>query len=199
MQRDRAGKPFGSHAEIYQQLYFSFYENTLTLYQDQYALFGDAQVMPVKVIWDYTFYWALLAPLFFAGKMTDVALLGRLRAQFDAGRALNLAMQPLLRAWCERNADGTDAKAVHDGRMLDQFRIDWFREMNGALNDKLDDAALETRIAGNVARMRWLAGEILARAQSAHPDIDTHSLPDLLAGTELPPAQLSSQWYAEAA
>ena len=82
---------------------------------------------------------------------------------------------------------------------LDQFRIDWFREMNGALNDKLDDAALETRIADNVARMRWLAGEILARARSAHPDIDTHSLPDLLAGTELPPAQLSSQWYAEAA
>lgn len=197
--RDRAGKPFGSHAEIYQQLYFSFYENTLPLYQDQYALFGDSQVMPVKVIWDYTFYWALLAPLFFAGKLTDVALLGRLRAQFDAGRDLNLAMQPLLRAWGERNAAAGDDIAGHDGRMLDQYRIDWFREMNRALNDALDDAALETRIADNVARMRWLAGEILARARAAHPDLQAGPLDALLRGMALQPALLSSQWYAEAA
>jgi hypothetical protein len=52
--KDRAGHSFAPFAAIYQQLYFSFYENTLTLYQDQYPLFGDAQVMPVKVIWDYT-------------------------------------------------------------------------------------------------------------------------------------------------
>ncbi|HSR64742.1 MAG TPA: tryptophan 7-halogenase, partial [Xanthomonadaceae bacterium] len=58
--RDRDGRPFAAHAEIYQQLYRSFYDNTMTLYQDQYALFGDALVMPVKIIWDYTFYWALL-------------------------------------------------------------------------------------------------------------------------------------------
>lgn len=49
--RDRAGRSLSPYVELYQQLYFSFYENTLTLYQDQYALFGDAQVMPVKVIW----------------------------------------------------------------------------------------------------------------------------------------------------
>jgi flavin-dependent dehydrogenase len=197
--RDRAGKPFGSHAEIYQQLYFSFYENTLPLYQDQYPLFGDTQVMPVKVIWDYTFYWALLAPLFFAGKLTDVALLGRLRPQFDAGRDLNLAMQPLLRAWGEHNAANGGTGTPHDGRMLDQYRIDWFREMNGALNDSLDDAALEARIADNIARMRWLAGEILARARDVHPGIEAPALDALLTGMDLQPALLSARWYAEAA
>ena len=56
IEKDRAGHPIAAHAEIYQQLYFSFYENTLTLYQDQYPIFGDAQVMPLKVIWDYTYY-----------------------------------------------------------------------------------------------------------------------------------------------
>jgi flavin-dependent dehydrogenase len=60
--RDAAGANFAPYASLYQQLFFSFYENTLTLYQDQYPLFGDAQVMPVKVIWDYTYYWSLLAP-----------------------------------------------------------------------------------------------------------------------------------------
>src|SRR5690606_24565200 len=90
--RERARQPFASHASVYQQLYFSFSENMLTRYQDQYPLFGDAQVMPVKVIWDYTFYWALLAPLFFAGRLCDIALLGRLRPHFDTAAALNLAM-----------------------------------------------------------------------------------------------------------
>ena len=97
--KDRAGKPFAPYAEIYQQLYLSFYENTLTLYENQYPLFGDAQVMPVKVIWDYTYYWSLLAPLFFGQRLTDIALLGALRPQFQRGRDLNLGVQALLREW----------------------------------------------------------------------------------------------------
>ena len=38
--------------------------------------------MPVKVIWDYTFYWSMLAPLYFADRLTDIAMLGQLRPQF---------------------------------------------------------------------------------------------------------------------
>src|SRR5690606_23518011 len=71
--RDRAGQDASPWANLYGQLYASFYANTLSLYRGQYALFGDEQVMPLKVIWDYTFYWALLAPVFFAGRITDVA------------------------------------------------------------------------------------------------------------------------------
>src|SRR5690606_23360199 len=125
--RDRAGGPVAPWAEIYQQLYFSFYQSTLTLYQDQYPLFGDAQVLPVKVIWDYTFYWALLAPLFFSGRIADLPTFDRLRVPLEAGRRLNEAMQPLLREWGERNA----ARGTSEGRarLLDQFGIDWFREL----------------------------------------------------------------------
>ncbi len=193
--RDRAGTPYAPYARIYQQLYQSFYENTLTLYQDQYPLFGDAQVMPVKVIWDYTFYWALLAPLFFGGRMTDIALLGRLRPEFQRGSQLNLAVQALLREWGQRNT----APLTPDGRLLDQFKIDWFHEMNRALNDTLDDAAFVTRIGDNVARMEWLAGEILARVRSEHPEIGAQGLDALLADVTTNPPSLDAQWYASAA
>lgn len=193
--RDRAGTPFAPYASIYQQLYQSFYENTLTLYQDQYPLFGDAQVMPVKVIWDYTFYWALLAPLFFGGRIADIAMLGRLRHEFQRGSQLNLAMQALLRDWGRRNT----APLIPDDRLLDQFRIDWFHEMNRALNDTLDDAAFAARIGDNVARIEWLAGEIVARARAMHPDIDAQGLDVLLADAITRPASLDAQWYADAA
>ena len=193
--RDRAGTPFAPYAPIYQQVYQSFYENTLTLYQDQYPLFGDAQVMPVKVVWDYTYYWALLAPLFFGERLTDIAMLGRLRPEFQRGSELNLAMQALLRDWGQRNT----APLAPDGRLLDQHDIDWFHEMNRALNDELDDAAFAARIRDNVARMEWLAGEILSHARGEHPHIDAQGLEALLLDALNKPASLDAQWYADAA
>ena len=194
--KDRAGQSFAPFAAIYQQLYFSFYENTLTLDQDQYPLFGDAQVMPVKVIWDYTYYWALLAPLFFGQRLTSVPLLGRLRDAFAQGRALNLALQPLMREWYERNA----APLRPDRRFLNQWAIGWFHEMNRALNDTLDDAAFEARLRANVDRMRWLAREILAEARRDHPQIGDHGLDALLApyaeADRDAPRCLDGAWYA---
>ena len=197
--KERAGQPFAPYAEIYQQLYFGFFDNTMTLYRGQYALFGDAQVMPVKVIWDYTYYWALLAPLACGDKLTEVSLLGRLRPQFERGRALNLAMQALLRAWGDANtAAGAPDAATLDGRLLDQFDIDWFHEMNRALHDPLDNAAFQQRIRDNVARMDALAAEVLHRARAAHPGIDDCGLAALLADTPTDTTSLAAHWYAAA-
>ena len=41
-------------------------------------MFGDPEVMPVKVIWDYTYYWGVLCQLFFQRRLTDLANIGRL-------------------------------------------------------------------------------------------------------------------------
>ncbi len=198
IEKDRAGKSFAPYADIYQQLYLSFYENTLTIYQDQYPLFGDAQVMPVKVIWDYTYYWALLAPLFCGGKLTDIQLLGRLRPQFERGRDLNLAMQALLRGWGRRNvAAGVEGSPL-DGRFLNQHGIEWFHEMNRALHDMLDNPAFEQRIRDNVARMEWLAAESLKRARDTYADIDDCGL-DALLKESTTETSLAPIWYAAAA
>ena len=194
--RDRAGTPFAPHAAIYQQLLDSIYANTMTLYQDQYPLFGDAQVMPVKVIWDYAYYWSLLAPLAMSGRIGDVAMLGRLKPLFLRARELNLALQPLLRDWCAFNA--APARATEDGRLLDQYRIGWFHELNRALGDRLDDEAFAVRISDNVRRMQWLAHEIVARARTVHPGIDDRGLAAMLGPTPAESA-LSPAWYAEPA
>ncbi|MEN1944879.1 tryptophan 7-halogenase [Luteimonas sp. MJ293] len=197
--RDRAGGPVSPWAGIYQQLYRSFYDSMLPIYQGQYALFGDARVMPVKVIWDYTYYWALLAPLFFSGRITDLGTFHRLRKPLLAARALNEAMQPMLREWGERNA--ATGLAEKEARLLDQASIDWFHALNRALSDELDDATFDARMQANVERMRWLAGEILQRARNDHADIGAHGLEALTdsesdSGT---PVSLEPHWYAATA
>ena len=193
--RDRAGEPIAAHAGIYQQLYFSFYENALALYRDQYPMFGDTAVMPLKIMWDYTFYWALLAPLFFARRQGALALLNRLKPMFARASALNLAMQALLRDWSARNV--TPAPA--DGRWLDQYRLDWAREMNRALTDDIDDDAYCVRTMAYLQRMQALAGELLAQARRSHADIDDHGLDALLADMPAQPPLLPAAWYAATA
>ncbi|WP_133500237.1 NAD(P)/FAD-dependent oxidoreductase [Cognatilysobacter terrigena] len=196
---DRAGKPITAMASLYQQLYFSFYENTLTLYQDQYRLFGDAQVMPLKVIWDYTYYWSLLAPLFFSGYLTSTPVLGQLRTLFGEARTLNLGMQSLLRRWGELNAERGDTAPL-DGRLLDQYRIPWFHELNRQLVDTLEPDAFIARMRTDVARMHDLAAEMLAHARREHPGLGDAGL-ELVLGDHRAPAEplLSPAWYAEAA
>ena len=191
IRKDRAGVSFAPYAEIYQQLYFSFYENTLTLYQDQYPIFGDPQVMPLKVLWDYAYYWALLAPLFFGKRQTDLGLLNRLRPAFMRGRALNLAMQALLREWGSRNT----GPVATGGRALDQYQLGWCREMNGALTDVLDDDAFHARTQRYVAWMEQLAGEFLSQARATHTGIGDHGLDAILGTRDATEASLPEHWY----
>jgi hypothetical protein len=64
--------------------------------------------------------------------------------------------------------------------MLDQAALPWFAELNGSLNDTLDDAAFTARLRASVAQLRKLAGEILERARLAHPGLEGGALQALL-------------------
>ncbi len=168
--RDRAGQPLGAHAKIYEQIFRSFYDSTLTLYLDQYALFGDPEVLPVKIIWDYTYYWSVLAPMFFQGRLADLASLSHLREELAGCQKLNQAVQDYLRAWCRVSAKRNPAQ------MLDQAAVPWFAELNRSLTDVLDDEGFRTRLRDASRRLRALATEILARGGSEHPALDGQAL-----------------------
>ncbi|HEY9237266.1 MAG TPA: tryptophan 7-halogenase, partial [Burkholderiaceae bacterium] len=150
---DRADRPLGAHAQVYDQIYHSFYESTLALYTDQYPLFADAEVLPVKVIWDYTYYWGVLSQFFFQRRLTDLAALGGLRDELAHCQKLNVAVQAFLRAW-----SGVSARR-NPAVMLDQASLPWFAELNRSLNDTLDDAQFRARIRASTRQLRTLAAE----------------------------------------
>ncbi len=168
--RDLAGLPLASHTAIYEQIFRSFYESTLTLYVDQYALFGDPEVLPVKVIWDYSYYWSVLAPMFFATRLTDMGALSHLRDELAACQKLNIAVQNHLRAWGQVSAKRNPAV------MLDQASLPWFAELNRSLLDTLDDAAFRAKLKGAALTLRKLATEMLARSAQEHPRLDGSAL-----------------------
>jgi flavin-dependent dehydrogenase len=163
---DRASQPLGPYARIYEQLFMSFYENTLTLYKDQYPLFGDAEVMPIKVIWDYTYYWGVLCQLMFQDRLADIALLGDLRETLDSAQQLNRRMQNFFRRWHLQSRDRNDAV------MLDQRELDWFVAMNRGLHDTLTTPQLGARLREYVATMHRLAAAIGEQAARVCPGLD---------------------------
>jgi flavin-dependent dehydrogenase len=171
---DRAGKPLGAHAQLYDQVYHSFYESTLALYTDQYGLFGDPEVLPVKVIWDYTYYWGVLSQFFFQGRLTDLAAMGALRDELAQCQKLNIEVQAFFRAW----------SAVSEKRnpavMLDQASLPWFAELNRSLNDTLDDAQFRARLRASTQQLHQLAREMLTRACGSYPTLDGTALRALL-------------------
>ena len=162
--RDRAGRPLDAHAKIYDQIFHSFYESTLALYTDQYAIFGDAEVLPVKVIWDYTYYWGVLAQFFFHRRLADLAAFSDLRDELAHCQALNLQVQALLREW---SAARPLASVPNPAVMLDQASLPWFSDLNKSLNDTLSDAGFRARIRHSTRQMRALAAEIAERAQAS--------------------------------
>ncbi len=168
--RDRAGLPLGAHTKIYEQIFKSFYDSTLTLYVDQYALFGDPEVLPVKIIWDYSYYWSVLAPMFFQGRLTDLASLSHLRDELAGCQTMNQAVQDFLRAWCAVSAKRNPAQ------MLDQASVPWFVELNRSLEDTLDDNAFRSQLRASARRLRALATEIAERGCSDHPGLDASAL-----------------------
>lgn len=189
--RDLQGELINGRSHVYQQLYFSFYESTLALYTNQYAMFGDPEVMPVKVIWDYTYYWGVLCQLFFQRRLTDLANISRLSQQLNHTRALNQAMQDFMREWSKVSSRRNDSV------LLDQAALPWFAELNRGLRDELDDEAFRARILEYTALLNSLAVEIMERACAEHASLDCSPVRKLLAAG--PPPLVESLLFTKAA
>jgi flavin-dependent dehydrogenase len=187
--RDLEGGPLEAHAHLYDQIYHSFYESTLALYVDQYPLFGDPEVMPVKVIWDYAYYWGVLAQLYFQKRLGDLSMMSRLRDELALCQKLNKAMQKLLREWSPHS------RRRNPEVMLDHAALPWFADLNRELLMPLDDDGFRARIRKSTLQLRALAHETLARAREDHPAIDAGDLLALIGDT---PAMAEPLLFAKA-
>ncbi len=161
--RDAGGEAIGGRVGVYGSLFLSFYESTMSLFRGQYGLFGDPEVLATKVIWDYTFYWGILCQLFFQKRLTDVAMLGRVRDPLLRTRALNEAMQVFFRAW------GRVSRRRNRAQLLDQAGLPWFDQLNRELPPPLDDAGFIARIALSVSQLESLAAEVVGRVVADEP------------------------------
>ena len=164
--RDMEGQSIGARTAIYEQIFKSFYDNTMALYLDQYGIFGDPEVLPLKIFWDYTYYWGVLAKLFFHGGLTDMETLSHVRDQMAPMQQLNVAMQSHVRGLCAHS------RKRNHRILLDQASLPWFVELNRAMADKVDNREFGERLKATAVQLRQLATEILDRTATDFPGMD---------------------------
>ncbi len=164
--RDLAGEPFARRARLYERSFFSFYQSSLQLYRDQYPLFGHARAMSAKTIWDYAYYWAILALFVFSNRLTDTRLLVRNGVMLDQVRDLHAQMQSMFRHWAKEEPE-VDAAGLFVNQSDLPLLVRLNRELAEVADD--DDARLDERLADNCRMLHALADELrqLAPAQSA--------------------------------
>ncbi len=159
--------PVQMAAVMYEQVFFSLYRNMLPIYVGQYGIFADAQVMPVKVLWDYSYYWGIMCPLFIQKRLTDLQKIRQLQPELTRLADLNVAVQAFMREW-----SGLTDHAHNPPQLLDQAALPWFAEMNRGLTDQLDDAGFDALIARSARILDELAVEIVREATARHPELD---------------------------
>jgi flavin-dependent dehydrogenase len=137
VRRELDGEDVRERVQAHERQYKRYYDVVLRYYKDQYHLFGDSQVMCVKLLWDYAFYWAMPALWFFHDKWTDLDFMNDVEEEYARAIELTARMQLLFREWHE--ADG------REWRNSFVTLFPYLLEVSDELDDQLDDDALRAK------------------------------------------------------
>ena len=158
LERDLCSDSLGAQPLLYNELYLSFFRNTLKIFRDQYPVFGNPKVMPAKIVWDFATYWTFLAYLFFQDKICDFEMFLKIRGNLERIGALNEQMQDFFINW---HAEDPNPKASGH---LDLFSLSFLEDLNKNLGQKLSDRDFQEKLKSNVSALSDLSQEIMQRA-----------------------------------
>jgi flavin-dependent dehydrogenase len=165
IRRERSGEDVAARLEQYNTTYLRLYDAFLRLYEGQYPIMGNAQVMTAKVAWDNACYWAITALLYFQRKYRQPEFIASIDDLMRRFFVLHARMQQFLRAW-----NGIDAPRYGAG-FTSVVTPDWLRELQGELGGPvLDDVALRGRLHRNFARLERFASALHVIAREQHGD-----------------------------
>lgn len=167
--RDCSDAERGIRSSVYEKLYQSFFESTMTLYQGQYAGFGDTRLMSIKLTWDYAYYWSILAWLYFREVLTDLQFLRSAQSDILDIRTLNDRMQAEFRQCAAKRQVDRGS-----GRFIDQISIPIMVELNAALLQPTAPPDKELKI--NCARLKRLAPMLLQMLEGRAAPTDASEL-----------------------
>ncbi|MDF1811406.1 MAG: NAD(P)/FAD-dependent oxidoreductase [Verrucomicrobiales bacterium] len=150
---------------MYNKLFRVFFNNTGKVFKQNYQLFGNHQVMPVKIIWDWLIYWSVTGQIFIHDRLCDKNMYTRHMFKLKRLNDLNHDMQAHFRKWHKEKPSWQNEGLINTSELCIAM------DTNRALLDELSDKEFNKRFAENVAKMENLFWEI---ADHSGIPIDTH-------------------------
>jgi len=164
--RDAHGEEIASRAEAFNTTYLRLFDAFIRLYDGQYPIMGNAQVMTAKVSWDNACYWAITALLFFQRRLRQPEFIESIEPMMRRFFVLHARMQQFFRAW-DRADSGAYAQAA-----TSVIHVDFLRRLQAELGDAvIGDEPLRQRLAANYALLETFARTWQAIAVEQAPEL----------------------------
>ena len=165
--RDFAGEAIAARVESFNTTYLRLFDAFIRLYDGQYPIMGNAQVMTAKVSWDNAAYWAITALLFFQQRYRQPEFIVSIDTLMRRFFVLHARMQAFLHAW-----DLADRGSTHADTAANVVDVDFLRKLQASLGDPiLDDDALRVRLEENFALLEAFARTWQAIAAERYPEL----------------------------
>ncbi len=164
--RDFRGEDVASRAIIYERVHAAFFNSWVPIYNQQYELFGNTQVVLTKILWDWGVYWAIPTLLFTNRGYIKLEILRALFTTRDSlgirlGK-LNGQLQQFFRAWAKYGNEPFVKES------LDFFDIPFLKKLHLDLELQLSEEDLIAKCEENLGVLEQMAAEIYRKVAAMH-------------------------------
>lgn len=154
---DVKGEDIRFKRALYEKLHFSIYDNTLSLYTHQYGGFGDRQMMGLKLLWDYSYYWGVLSLLFFQNALTDISRMRQINVTLQKAQMLNQQVQSHFRMRAEQRLI-----LPNRGIFMDQHKIPCLQHFNEVLMASEGEGSdINVQLQNNVDMLEHICASVI--------------------------------------
>jgi hypothetical protein len=155
--RAAAGEDVSERAQAFNTVYLRLYDAFLRLYNGQYPLMGNAQVMTAKAAWDNACYWGITGLIYFQRRYRRPEFMLSIEPLMRRFFVLHARMQQFFNAW-----DLADTSRYEDA-FTNVVSLEFLCNLQASLAaPAMDDDALAAKLQQN---FEWL--ESFARAWQA--------------------------------
>jgi hypothetical protein len=161
------GENVSARVEAFNTTYLRLFDAFIRLYDGQYPIMGNAQVMTTKVAWDNACYWGITALLFFQRRLRRPEFIASIDALMRRFFVLHARMQQFLKAWYM-----ADVATVYEASAPNVVDVDFLKRLQADLGDRIvDDEALRRKLEDNYALLEAFARTWQSIATERHPGL----------------------------
>ncbi|MGH3613343.1 MAG: NAD(P)/FAD-dependent oxidoreductase [Pseudonocardia sp.] len=154
--RSLDGEDVAELAAIHNSAFLLVVDGWMHVYENQYAVMGNARVMLTKVVWDTAVYWAVVGLLYFQDKFRVLVDMPDVLENLARFSAMSKTAQRFFREWAS-----LDAPARQVREFVQFYDFDFMKSLHAGMTlDLTDDEFVET-FAANVSLIEQLTGQLI--------------------------------------
>jgi flavin-dependent dehydrogenase len=163
--RDLTGEDIRERTRGYNLIFLSIANASLKVYERQYGLLGNTQVMVAKYIWDSVTYWGNFSQLFFHDKIRTLASNRKLILSLHRSSQVDTRIQAFFREWA-----AIDRPIILDGFVDHYNPLDFMKKFHASLEASFTDTEFDAEFANNIHLIERIAGLMVSKVIEAYTD-----------------------------